>query len=67
MNTYEVFQNGKVEIIEAVNFVEMSRKKAICLRFFKGGEVQWTSPDYERYTSVATRLKRNEKINELFS
>ena len=67
MNTYEVFQNGKVEIIEAVNFVEMSRKKAICLRYFKNEELQWTSPDYERYTSVATRLKRNEKINQLFS
>jgi len=67
MKTYEVFQNGKVKIIEAVNFIEYSMKKAICLRYFKNEELQWTSPDYEKYMAVATRLKRNEKIDQLFS
>jgi hypothetical protein len=67
MKTYEIFKNGKIEIMEAMSFVNMKNKKAIPLRLFINGEIQWTSPHFEKFTEVATRLKRNEKINELFS
>ena len=67
MKVYEIFKNGKIETMEAKSFIEMKNRKVIPLRLFINGEVQWTSPHFEKFSSVATRLKRNQKIDELFS
>jgi hypothetical protein len=67
MKVYEIFKNGKIQIVEAKSFIEKSNRKCILLRLFIDGQVQWTSPHFEKFTDIATRLKRNEKINELFS
>ncbi len=67
MRTYEIFKNGKIQLIDAKTFVDVAAfyKKAICLRMFEQGEVQWISPDFEKYTTVATRLGRNQKLELL--
>jgi hypothetical protein len=65
MKVYEIFKNGKIEIVEAKSFIDRTNRKCIPLRLFIDGQVQWTSPHFEKFTEVATRLKRNEKINEL--
>ncbi len=67
MKVYEIFKNGKIEIVEAKVFIDRTNRKCIPLRLFIDGQVQWTSPHFEKFTDIATRLKRNEKINELFS
>jgi hypothetical protein len=67
MKVYQIFKNGKIETMEAVSFLEMKNKKVIPLRLFIDGEIHWTSPHFEKFSEVATRLKRNEKINQLFS
>jgi hypothetical protein len=67
MKIYEIFKNGKIQMVEAITFIDKSNRKAIPLRLFKDGELQWTSPHFEKFTTIATRLKRNEKIDQLFS
>ena len=67
MKVYEIFKNGKIQMVEAITFIDKSNRKCIPLRLFKNGELQWTSPHFEKYTTIATRLKRNEKIDQLFS
>jgi hypothetical protein len=67
MKIYEIFKNGKIQMVEAITFIDYSNRKCIPLRLFKNGELQWTSPHFEKFTNIATRLKRSEKIDQLFS
>jgi hypothetical protein len=65
MKVYEIFKNGKIQIVEAIQFIDRSNRKCIPLRLFKDGELQWTSPHFEKFTTIATRISRNEKLNLL--
>lgn len=65
MKTYEIFKNGKIEVVEAIKFIDKSNRKCIPLRLFINGEVQWTSPHFEKFSEVATRISRNQKLELL--
>ena len=60
MNIFEVLKDGKLLTMDAEKFLNM---KAIALRIFRNGELQWQHPAYEEFRQVI----RNCKLKELLS